>query len=120
MDGHIFPEAVQHWATYLLALVGFGTVVGLLAKAILPGRDEGGAVTTLLMGVGGTVIGAGLLALAWGRRISPLSPLGFVASTAGAFILLFFHRLLAGSFVRRKPPAVRAEPRRRAVVATRH
>jgi len=36
------------------AWVGFGTIVGLMAKAIMPGRDPGGAVATLSMGVGGT------------------------------------------------------------------
>jgi len=32
------------------------------------------------------------------ERVTPISPLGFVAATAGAFIILFFYRLLSGSF----------------------
>ncbi len=96
-----FMHNAQLWVDTVLLWVGFGTVVGLLAKALMPGRDQGGAVATLLMGIGGSVVGLGLLALLWeGHRASPTSPLGFVAATAGAFVLLFFHRLLQGSFFR--------------------
>jgi uncharacterized membrane protein YeaQ/YmgE (transglycosylase-associated protein family) len=98
MEDLMLPEAVQHWADLLLMWVGFGTLAGLLAKAIMPGRDPGGAVATLAMGIGGTVIGCGTLTYfsEAGTRISPISPLGFVVATGGAFILLFFYRLLAG------------------------
>jgi uncharacterized membrane protein YeaQ/YmgE (transglycosylase-associated protein family) len=70
-----------------------------MAKAVMPGRDPGGAVATLMMGVGGTVIGCSLLMyFTNGQRITPISPLGFVVATAGAFMLLFFYRLLGGRF----------------------
>jgi uncharacterized membrane protein YeaQ/YmgE (transglycosylase-associated protein family) len=73
--------------------------VGLMAKAIMPGRDPGGAVATLAMGVGGTVIGCSMLMyFTHGERVSPISPMGFVVATAGAFTLLFFYRLLGGRF----------------------
>ena len=52
---------------------------------------------TVLMGIGGTVIGCGSLAFFYdGARISPISPLGFLVATGGAFILLFFYRVLGG------------------------
>ena len=101
MEGIDFAEVLNHWAESVLLWIGFGTVVGLLAKAIMPGRDHGGTIATLFMGIGGTVIGSGTLAYFWdGRRVTPLSPLGFVVATGGAFILLFFHRLLGGYFFR--------------------
>lgn len=105
-------QAVQQTANDVLVWVGFGTLVGLLAKAVMPGRDPGGTVATLMMGIGGTVIGCGILAFFDERyRVSPLSPLGFVVGTAGAFILLFFYRLLGGYFFREghsgPPPATR-------------
>ena len=91
------PEQIQQWANTVLVWVGFGTLVGLLAKAIMPGRDPGGAVVTLLMGIGGTVIGCGTLAYFYqGAHVTPISVLGFIVATGGAFILLFFYRLLAG------------------------
>ncbi len=83
----------------LLLWVGFGTLVGLLAKAIMPGKDPGGAVGTMLMGIAGSVIGCGITAFfVPGATLTPLSPIGFVLATAGAFILLFFYKLLAGQY----------------------
>ena len=53
----ILQEAVNE----MLVWVGFGTLVGLAAKAIMPGKDPGGAVSTMLMGIGGSVVGCGTL-----------------------------------------------------------
>ena len=94
-----FSATLQVWATDILVWVGFGTLVGLMAKAIMPGRDPGGAVATLAMGIGGTIIGCStLMYFSHGERVSPISPVGFVVATAGAFTLLFFYRLLGGRF----------------------
>ena len=83
----------------LLRWVGFGTLAGLAAKAIMPGRDPGGAVATMLMGIGGSVIGCGIVLFFWrDASIDPISGKGFVAATLGAFLLLFFYRMLSGSF----------------------
>jgi uncharacterized membrane protein YeaQ/YmgE (transglycosylase-associated protein family) len=99
MDGAQFNDILQKVANDLLVWVGFGTLVGLLAKAIMPGRDPGGAIATLMMGIGGSVIGCGTLMFFWeGNRVTPISPLGFLVATGGAFILLFFYRVLAGYF----------------------
>lgn len=94
-----FMTIVEQSAHQILVWVGFGTLVGLVAKAIMPGRDPGGAVGTLMMGIAGCVIGCGVLMFF--RRdvhISPISPLGFLAGVVGAFLLLFFYRILSGSF----------------------
>ena len=91
----------QQWANDVLMWIGFGTVVGLAAKGIMPGRDPGGAVATLGMGIGGSVIGCGTLAYFYeGARVTPISPIGFIVATAGAFSLLFFYRLFSGRIVR--------------------
>ena len=115
MEDILFPEQVQQWANDLLVWIGFGTVVGLLAKAIMPGRDPGGAVVTVAMGIGGTVIGCGVLSYFYdGHRVTPISPLGMVVATVGAFIILFFYRLLGGYwFLEGDDPVQRRRPRRR-------
>lgn len=93
--GSELPELASQLAHYLLEWLGFGTLVGLLAKAILPGRDPGGALATVLVGVIGSLIGAGSLALmANGFHVSPLSPLGFVVAIVGATLLLVLYRLM--------------------------
>ncbi len=99
MEDVQLPELAARLANDVLVWIGFGTLVGLLAKAIMPGRDPGGAVATLLMGIGGSVIGCGILMYFWeGQRVTPISPMGFLVATGGAFLLLFFYRLLAGRF----------------------
>jgi uncharacterized membrane protein YeaQ/YmgE (transglycosylase-associated protein family) len=107
---------LQQWAGDLLTWVGFGTLVGLAAKAIMPGRDPGGSIATLLMGIGGSVIGCGTLMFFYdGQRVTPISTVGFLVATGGAFILLFFYRLLDGKFFRegeRRRTVVRAPHRR--------
>jgi uncharacterized membrane protein YeaQ/YmgE (transglycosylase-associated protein family) len=97
LDAQLTPE-VQRWVDVVLIWVGFGTLVGLMAKAVMPGRDPGGAVATLAMGVGGTVVGCGVLTYFSGQQITPVGPLGFFVASAGAFVLLFFYRLLGGRF----------------------
>ncbi|MBC7856246.1 MAG: GlsB/YeaQ/YmgE family stress response membrane protein [Pirellulaceae bacterium] len=97
------PELMQQitdWAKIILEWVGFGTLAGLLAKAIMPGKDPGGAIATLAMGIGGTVIGCGVLSFfSQGKTlITPISPAGFCVATGGAFIILFFYKLLGGYY----------------------
>ncbi len=95
--GPAFGQVAEQWANTVLTWVGFGTIVGLLAKAIMPGRDPGGALATLLMGVAGTVIGCGVVSYFMpGTPITPISVIGFACGTGGAFVILLFYRLLGG------------------------
>ncbi|MCE9528101.1 MAG: GlsB/YeaQ/YmgE family stress response membrane protein [Planctomycetales bacterium] len=110
------PELLQQlteWAKVGLEWVGFGTLTGLLAKAIMPGKDPGGAVATLSMGVGGTVIGCGVLSFfSQGKTlITPISAAGFCVATGGAFIILFFYKLLGGYYFREGEGPIRRRGR---------
>lgn len=109
------PETARLLANDVLVWIGFGTVVGLLAKAVMPGRDPGGAVATVVMGIGGTIIGCGTLTYFWenGQRVTPISLGGLVVATLGAFILLFFYRLLGGHFFLEGDHVTRVHHRRR-------
>jgi uncharacterized membrane protein YeaQ/YmgE (transglycosylase-associated protein family) len=95
----VLPAQFQSWLEFMLLWIGFGTCVGLLAKALMPGRDPGGALTTLLMGIVGVVIGCGVYVLIYGERIKPISAPGLVWGTLGAFTILVFYRLLGGFFI---------------------
>ena len=73
-----------------LWMVLVGLVVGVIAKMLMPGRDPGGAIVTILLGIAGSVI-AGVL----GRSVGWYTegqPAGFVASIIGAILLLFVYR----------------------------
>jgi uncharacterized membrane protein YeaQ/YmgE (transglycosylase-associated protein family) len=90
-------EVFTQWAHYVLIWVGFGTLVGLLAKAIFPGRREpGGAFATLIIGILGSVIGAGVLVFFSGLKVTPISIVGFPVALAGTLLILFCYRLLSG------------------------
>lgn len=99
-DVFTMSEQFEQWAHLVLTWVGFGTLTGLFAKAIMPGRDPGGPIATLAMGIGGSVIGCGTLAFFTdGYQVSPLSPMGFAVAIGGAFVILFFYRLLSGNVI---------------------
>lgn len=88
---------LENMAKVVFMWIGFGTVVGLAAKAIMPGRDPGGSLATLLMGVAGTVIGCALLKFFYPEvDVSPISLVGFCVGTGGAFIILTFYKVLGG------------------------
>lgn len=88
---------LENMAKVVFMWIGFGTVVGLAAKAIMPGRDPGGSLATLLMGVAGTVIGCALLKFFYPQAdVSPISLVGFCVGTGGAFIILTFYKVLGG------------------------
>lgn len=89
---------IQALVVQALTWVGFALVSGLAAKAIMPGRDPGGAVVTLVLGIGGAVLGVAVYMYFTGERVHNLiSPIGFAVATAGSFFLLMTHRLLLGN-----------------------
>ena len=55
-----------------------GALAGIIAKAIMPGRDPGGCIVTILLGIAGALLA------------------GFLAAIVGALILLLIYRLVAG------------------------
>jgi uncharacterized membrane protein YeaQ/YmgE (transglycosylase-associated protein family) len=78
----------------ILWMIIIGFVIGLVAKAIMPGRDPGGFIVTTVLGIIGAVI-AGYLGqgLGW---YGPGEPAGFIASVIGALLVLFVYRAAIG------------------------
>ena len=78
----------------MLGVIGwifFGLIVGLIAKLIMPGRDPGGLIVTILLGIVGAVLG-GYLGRALGLY-GPEDAAGFLMSLVGAIVLLAIYRL---------------------------
>ena len=72
-----------------------GLVVGAIAKLLMPGKDPGGVIVTMLVGVAGALL-AGFLGRALGWYHNPGEGPGIIASIIGAMILLFIYRLFVG------------------------
>ena len=95
----------------MLAILGwiiFGLIAGIIAKAIMPGKDPGGAIVTILLGIVGAVIGGflGRTLLGYGRGSDggDISEPGFLMSlvlaVVGAIIVLAVYRLIKGRSMR--------------------
>lgn len=72
-----------------------GLVAGALAKFIMPGRDPGGMLVTMLLGVAGALV-AGFLGRAFGWYTDVGDSPGLIASVVGAIVLLGVYRLILG------------------------
>ena len=79
---------------HLIWILLIGLVVGAIAKLVMPGRDPGGAIITILLGIAGSFI-ADYLGRAAGWY-GPNQSAGLVASVLGAVILLAGYRLIVG------------------------
>lgn len=72
----------------------FGLVVGVVGKFLMPGRDPGGFIVTILLGIGGALIG-GFIGQSLGFY-QPGEPAGFVMAVIGSIVLLLLYRLFVG------------------------
>jgi uncharacterized membrane protein YeaQ/YmgE (transglycosylase-associated protein family) len=76
----------------ILAWILFGLVVGVIAKLLMPGRDPGGFIVTILLGIAGALLGGFV-----GRMLGFYGPdeaAGWLMSILGAVILLLLYRMM--------------------------
>lgn len=78
----------------LLWTIVIGFIVGALAKLIMPGKDPGGLIITILLGIGGAVVASYLGQMA--GLYAPGQAAGFIGSVVGAMILLGLYRVIRG------------------------
>jgi uncharacterized membrane protein YeaQ/YmgE (transglycosylase-associated protein family) len=78
----------------ILGWILFGLIVGAIAKLLMPGRDPGGIIVTMLLGIAGAVLGG------WVGRALGLyregEAAGFLMALVGAVILLALYRMIVG------------------------
>ena len=78
----------------ILGWIVFGLIVGAVAKLIMPGRDPGGFVVTILLGIVGALVGGFI-----GRALNMYGPndtAGFLMATVGAIVVLAIYRMIVG------------------------
>lgn len=77
----------------IIWMIIFGAIVGAIAKLIMPGKDPGGFIVTILLGILGSVVGGFIIgALLPGR--SATEPAGWIGSILGALLLLWIYRMV--------------------------
>ncbi|APH55922.1 Transglycosylase associated protein [Granulibacter bethesdensis] len=78
----------------LLWTILIGLIVGAVAKLIMPGRDPGGIIVTILLGIGGSLVATWLgRVLHW---YGPEDGARFIGSVVGAIIILAIYRFIVG------------------------
>ena len=78
----------------ILSWILFGLVVGALAKLVMPGKDPGGIIVTILLGIAGALLGGFL-----GRSLGIMGEgqeAGWIAAFVGAIVMLLLYRLIVG------------------------
>lgn len=78
----------------ILGWIIIGGLAGAIAKFLMPGKDPGGCIITILLGIAGALL-AGFL----GRSVGWYEPnegAGFLAAIVGAFVILLIYRLVLG------------------------
>ena len=83
---------MEHYG--IIGWIVIGGLAGAIAKLLMPGRDPGGCIITVLLGITGALV-AGWI----GRQVGWYSEnegAGFIAAIVGAFILLGIYRIIAG------------------------
>ena len=71
----------------------FGLIVGAIAKFLMPGRDPGGWIVTILLGIAGSFVGGFLASTLLG---SDNQAAGWIGSIIGAMLLLLIYRMIVG------------------------
>jgi uncharacterized membrane protein YeaQ/YmgE (transglycosylase-associated protein family) len=78
----------------ILGWIIFGLVAGAIAKLLMPGRDPGGIIVTMLLGIVGALLGGFV-----GRSLGLYGPqegAGMLMSIVGAILVLLLYRVLVG------------------------
>jgi uncharacterized membrane protein YeaQ/YmgE (transglycosylase-associated protein family) len=78
----------------IIGWILFGLVVGVIGKLLMPGRDPGGFIITILLGIAGALLG-GFLGRALGLYREG-DPVGFIMAVLGSILLLVIYRFAVG------------------------
>lgn len=86
----------------ILSWIIFGLIAGAVAKLLMPGRDPGGWIVTMLLGIAGAFVGGFIGRALWGSEgVTGFDVGSFGLAVLGSIVLLFLYRLIVG---RRRTP----------------
>ncbi|MDR0870075.1 MAG: GlsB/YeaQ/YmgE family stress response membrane protein [Planctomycetaceae bacterium] len=99
-----FSPQVQTWVNVILLWVGFGAVVGLAARMVLPSGEPKNYFGTLVIGIIGSCAGPFLVShFLKPEHFHPFGPAGFFVSVAAAIVLLMLYRGIIPILYRSSP-----------------
>jgi uncharacterized membrane protein YeaQ/YmgE (transglycosylase-associated protein family) len=79
----------------IISWIVFGLIAGLIAKFLMPGRDPGGFIITILLGIAGAVVGGFIAnALGIGDGTTTFSWHSLLIAVIGALVLLIGYRMI--------------------------
>ncbi|MED5388231.1 MAG: GlsB/YeaQ/YmgE family stress response membrane protein [Pseudomonadota bacterium] len=78
----------------ILSWIVFGLIAGIIAKWIMPGKDPGGFIITILLGIAGAFVGGWLGSLVGMGSMGSFSLGSFVTAIVGALVLLALYRMV--------------------------
>ena len=81
----------------IISWIVVGLIAGILGKLIMPGRDPGGFLLTIVIGMIGALVGGLIVQLLGGTGLTGFSIWSILVATLGAIILLAIYRMFAGS-----------------------
>ncbi len=81
----------------IISWIVVGLIAGILGKLIMPGRDPGGFLLTIVIGMIGALVGGLVVQLLGGTGLTGFSIWSILVATLGAIILLAIYRLFVGS-----------------------
>ena len=84
----------------ILSWIIFGLVAGVIAKLVMPGRDPGGCIVTMLIGIAGAFVGGSLYSLftdrPWSMQLMRFDLGSMFLAVIGAVVILALYRAVAG------------------------
>jgi uncharacterized membrane protein YeaQ/YmgE (transglycosylase-associated protein family) len=84
------PPVMDYSAHSIIWVLVIGLVIGAIAKLLMPGKDPGGCIVTILLGVAGAFVGTWIGRMFMGENYIA----GWIMSVVGAMILLLLYRLI--------------------------
>jgi uncharacterized membrane protein YeaQ/YmgE (transglycosylase-associated protein family) len=92
----VHPDSQGGFSLGIISWIVFGLMAGILAKIIMPGKDPGGMIITILIGISGAMVG-GLISTYFGYGdVTGFNWPSFGIAVGGAFLLLFTYRIIKG------------------------
>src|SRR5215210_965886 len=95
--GALKRRTERHMNIGIISWIVVGLIAGVLGKLIMPGRDPGGFLLTIVIGMIGALVGGFVVQLLGGAGVTGFNLWSILVATLGAIILLAIYRLFAGS-----------------------